>query len=132
MRRLLSPSVIDTSRRRGRTPVAIPSAPAAFSRLLSQTVSCPRWAGAELRQRPSRFLEVMRVEMTHEEMDALLQRYDGLPVPMQAMIDSMVAEMVSGLDPDSEVTEWAARFWTAVLVRMALEAGGGADASDSE
>ena len=74
----------------------------------------------------------MRVEMTHEEMDALLQRYDGLPVPMQAMIDSMVAEMVSGLDPDSEMTEWAARFWTAVLVRMALEAGGGANASDSE
>ena len=32
--------------------------------------------------RPSLFLEVMRVEMTHEEMDALLQRYDGLPVPM--------------------------------------------------
>jgi len=43
------------------------------------------------------------VEMTHEEMDALLQRYDGLPVPMQAMIDS-----------------------------DGLEAGGGADASDSE
>jgi hypothetical protein len=81
---------------------------------------------------PACFLEVMRVEMTHEEMDALLQRYDGLPVPMQAMIDSMVAEMVSGLDPDSEMTEWAARFWTAVLVRMALEAGGGADAFDSE
>jgi hypothetical protein len=70
------------------------------------------------------------MEMTQVEMDALLERYRGLPVPMQAMIDSMVAEMVSGLDP--EVTEWAARFWTAVLVRMVLEAGGGADASDSE
>jgi hypothetical protein len=39
MRRLLSPSVILTSRRRGRTPVAIAAAPAAFSRLLSQPVS---------------------------------------------------------------------------------------------
>jgi hypothetical protein len=72
------------------------------------------------------------MEMTQAEMDALLERYRGLPVPMQAMIDSMVAEMVSGLDPDSEVTEWAARFWKAVLVWMMLEAGGGTDASDSE
>jgi hypothetical protein len=72
------------------------------------------------------------MEMTQVEMDALLERYRGLPVPMQAMIDGMVAEMVSGLDPDSEVTEWAARFWTAVLVRMVLEVGGGTDASDSE
>lgn len=70
--------------------------------------------------------------MTREEMDALLQRYDELPEPIQATIDSMVAEMVSGLDPDSEMTEWAARFLTAVLVQMMLEAGGGADASDSE
>jgi len=72
------------------------------------------------------------MEMTQAEMDALLERYRGLPVPIQAAIDSMVAEMVSGLDPDSDMTEWAARFWTAVLVRMALEARGGADASDSE
>ena len=96
MRRLLSPSVIDTSRRRGRTPVAIPAAPAAFSASLTDSLVSPL-AGALHQFRPSLFLEVMRVEMTHEKMNALLQRYDGLPVPMQAMIDSMVAEMVSGL-----------------------------------
>jgi len=72
------------------------------------------------------------MEMTQAEMDALLERYRGLPVPIQAMIDSMVAEMVSGLDPDSEMTEWAARFWTAVLVRMVFEAGGDEHATDSE
>ena len=51
MRRLLS---YLTSRRRGRTPVAIPAAPAAdFSWLLSPTVSCPHWAGALPQFRPS-------------------------------------------------------------------------------
>ena len=130
MRRLLSPAACwsYTSRRRGRRS---PSAPADFSSSLTDSL-VSSLAGALPQFRPSLFLEVMRVEMTHEEMDALLQRYDGLPVPIQAAIDSMVAEMVSGLDPDSDMTEWAARFWTAVLVRMALEARGGADASDSE
>ena len=81
MRRLLSPVRLLVIH----LPTAgawLPFAPAAFSRLLSPTVSCPRWAGALPQFRPSLFLEVMRVEMTHEEMDALLQRYDGLPVPM--------------------------------------------------
>ena len=54
MHRLLSPVrllVIHTSRRRGRTPVAIPAAPAAFSRLLSPLPD--RGAGALPQFRPS-------------------------------------------------------------------------------
>jgi len=77
MRRLLSPVRLLVIH----LPTAgawLPFAPAAFSRLLSQPVSCLRWAGALPQFRPSLFLEVMRVK------------------------------------------------------RMALEAGGGADASDSE
>jgi hypothetical protein len=54
MRRLLSPVrllAIHTSRRRGRTPVAIPAAPADFSRLLPPLPD--RGAGALPQLRPS-------------------------------------------------------------------------------
>jgi len=55
MRKLFSPVrllVIHTSRRRGRTPVAIPAAPAAFSRLLSPLPDPWGWGVAAVPPQP--------------------------------------------------------------------------------